>query len=173
MHDSKNLAPKKLTKKQAALVGAIVDPSVSTLAEAGRIAGYSERQAAYEALQTTTVREYLSRFHSKMVAGGIDDEKLIKRLNEALDAEETRFFQYLGKVIDSRDVVDHATRLKAVELVVKIQGLIGGDKSPIKNMQVNAYNFKDARTEDLLKSINDQLRGMEEAEAVAKIEGPK
>jgi hypothetical protein len=155
---------KKPSKQQAKLIKAVLDPKVKTLTEAGAIAGYASRQAAWDAVQSMTVQEAILEFQKSMHLGGIDDAKIVKRLGEALDAEETRFFQFQGNIVDQENVVDHATRLKAIELVVKIRGLIKGDKEPVKNTQVNVYNFRDARTEDLLRSINDQLRAIEEAE---------
>lgn len=172
MDIAKNPARKKLSKKQAALFRAVTDPYIPTIAEAGRIAGYASRQAAWDAVQSITVQEAFKAIEKAMYLGGIDDEKIVKRLGEALDAEETRFFQFQGNIVDRENVVDHATRLKAIELVVKIRGLIRSDKEPPVNPgpTVNINFYRDARTEDIRRDINAVLRGMPETKALSLCE---
>jgi len=157
---------KKPSKRQVALVKALLDPKVKTLAEAGQIAGYADRKTTWEALQTKTIQDAIQAFHKSLYLGGIDDEKIVKRLGEALDAEETRFFQFQGNIVDQENVVDHATRLKAIELVVKIRGLIRSDKEPIApaGPTVNINFYRDARTEDIRRDINAVLRGLSQGE---------
>lgn len=157
---------KKLSKRQEKLVKAILDPKVQSIKEAGEIAGYSSRQATWKLLQSMTVQEALQDMHKSMHLGGIDNEKIVKRLGEALDAEETRFFQFQGNIVDQENVVDHATRLKAIELVVKIRGLIRSDKEPPPppGATVNINFYRDARTEDIRRDINAVLRGLTQAE---------
>jgi hypothetical protein len=67
-----------------------------------------------------------------------------------------------GTVVDRSP--DHAIRLKANEQYLKIKGLIKDDRTVENNTQVNVYNFKDAKTEDLLRSIDAELRAIKDRE---------
>ena len=53
-------------------------------------------------------------------AAGVDERQLAERLKRKLDAKETRFFQFQGRVEETRSVIDHATQLKAIELCLRI-----------------------------------------------------
>jgi hypothetical protein len=50
------------------------------------------------------------------------ERKRIARIDEALDAQETKFFTYQGEVIEERDVIDHTTRLAAATLAGRVTG---------------------------------------------------
>jgi hypothetical protein len=117
---------RRLTKKQAKLIKAIVDPNVPTIAKAGEIAGYTSRQHTHKAVQGGTVQEVLENFLSKLTAAGVTDEHLARRIKEGLDATETKFFAHEGTVVDQRECVDYYARHKYIETVSKIRKLISG-----------------------------------------------
>lgn len=71
-------------------------------------------QAKRELGRPGTVAE-INRLLAK---GGISDELFAKRLKEALDYEETKFWE--GRAV--ADVVDNAGRLRALEFVAKLKG---------------------------------------------------
>ena len=50
-------------------------------------------------------------------------DKFVLRIEEALDAHETKFFAHQGKVITTRDVVAHTVRLTVMRLLAEIYGL--------------------------------------------------
>ena len=82
----------------------------------------------------------------------VPDKKSIRVISEAMNAtKEHRNMS--GEVVDRSP--DHLTRLKANEQYLKIKGLVKDENSVTKNTQVNTYNFKDARTEDLVRSIDE------------------
>jgi len=146
---------KRLTRKQASLVKAFVDPNVSTIAEAGRKAGYADRKGAWRCLQMPTVQDALKEFHDKLLKGGVDDEVLVKVIKDGLKATETVRASLNGEFMDERTVPDYSVRHKYLDTVVKIRGFVRADKEPVKNTQVNIYNFRDEKTEDLLRSLDE------------------
>lgn len=80
-------AKKKLpTKKQAALVKALSNPKVKTVAEASKIAGYYDRQSAHNALQSPTVQDALKDLIEELRTCGIDHKLYAKKAKDGLDA---------------------------------------------------------------------------------------
>ena len=57
-------------------------------------------------------------------AAGVTTEKLAKRVNQALDAKETKAFihQKTGEVVYSKSMVAHDIRLKAIRLAGELRG---------------------------------------------------
>ena len=54
---------------------------------------------------------------------GLTDEVLAKKLQEGLEANRLYLASWRGKFLDEREVPDVPTRLKAVELIGRMQGL--------------------------------------------------
>jgi len=52
----------------------------------------------------------------------VDADYLSKKLKQALNAKEVRFFSSEGVVTDQREVSDNHTRLKALELAHRLRG---------------------------------------------------
>ena len=86
-------------------------------------AGYSQRSAEHagELLDTLSLREALG----KLLAS---PEKIAQRINEGLDAKETKFFQHEGRVVETRDVTAWSERRMYVELAARLKGLDPGEK---------------------------------------------
>lgn len=77
--------------------------------------------ATNKILACPQVNEYLAH---EMAAAGLTLRAGLVRIKEGLNAEEIKFFQKDGIVTDQRVVVDHATRLHAAELDVKLHGFL-------------------------------------------------
>ena|ERR1700678_2229139 len=52
-----------------------------------------------------------------------DFERVIKLLAKQMNATKTLYFSYRGVITDSRTVPDHATQLRALHELAKLQGL--------------------------------------------------
>jgi hypothetical protein len=112
--------PKRtLTAKEAAFVKYLTKGK--TQADAARLAGYSEkapRQAGYQALRH--IREKMPQLLDK---AGLTDEAVIdKYLRPALEAEETEFAKFEGKITDRVNVVAWGPRLTALDMLYKLKG---------------------------------------------------
>lgn len=59
---------------------------------------------------------------------GITDKKLAQRVNEGLDATETKFFQHNGRVKQTREVVDYDKRHKYVQTALEVKKHIKADE---------------------------------------------
>ena len=116
----------KITKKQRALVAAKLANPDSTLAEAGRKAGYKGSDTAVSvsasrALKSANVRE---RFLAAMEGRKkLSDEALLEKLEEGLEARVTKFFSHEGRVVDQEDCIDFPTRGSYLTLAAKLKGL--------------------------------------------------
>jgi len=55
---------------------------------------------------------------------GVTIERIAKKVADKLDAKTTKFFSHQGTVLDSREVEDHDTQLKAAELGLKALGAL-------------------------------------------------
>jgi phage terminase small subunit len=93
-----------------------------TRAQAARDAGYSESTALVAADRIESKPAVQSVFTELLERAGLTDEKLAKRLNEGVDAKETRFFQKDGEVVSTRTVIDYGTRLNYTQTVLKLKG---------------------------------------------------
>jgi phage terminase small subunit len=81
-------------------------------------AGYSPNTAQHpsELLDTVAMREALGRLLAPV-------EKIAQRINEGLDAMETKFFQFEGTVSDSRDVIAWSERRMYADLAAELKGM--------------------------------------------------
>jgi hypothetical protein len=93
-----------------------------TATDAALVAGYSKknpRQSGYQALQGLR-----NKMPEIMEKHGLSDDVLIdKYLLPALNAYETKFVQTRGKITDSRQVVAWRSRVKALDMVLRMKGL--------------------------------------------------
>lgn len=93
-----------------------------------RVQGKSKKAAALEAgysltmannagtkIETPEVQEAFSELIRKRIPA----EKIIQRIEEGLDAEETKFFQFQGVVMDSKNVVSWSERRAYAELAAE------------------------------------------------------
>ena len=69
---------------------------------------------------------------------GITGSVLIEKyLKPGLDAMETEFAKFEGKITDSRDVIAWGPRHAYLETSLKLKGAFPQEKTPISNMQIN------------------------------------
>jgi len=113
----------KLTLKQKKLVEAL--PVTHSIAQAGGIAGYSDRTAASRALKSIAERapEVLERL-------GLSIEFVVDNcLRPLLTAKETKFFSDKGIVMETRDVEANDIRLRAIEVWARLMGAYAARES--------------------------------------------
>lgn len=81
-------------------------------------AGYSPNTAQHPAdlLDTLGMREAMARLLAP-------PEKIAQRINEGLDAMETKFFQFEGMVTDKRDVIAWSERRMYADLAAELKGM--------------------------------------------------
>jgi len=96
-----------------------------SLTEAGKLAGYSNRQAASRAYKTIKLR-----FHPALEAAGYDVDKELTtayaKLREKMECTETIFFHFRGVVMDERVVIPHDIQRKAANDCLRL--LIGSGR---------------------------------------------
>lgn len=139
-----------MTKKQKALLQYMLDPEIPSTAVASRLAGYASPQSAYAAVKTKDFQDALQHFLSVLEKKGVTDDFLAQTIKDGLDAEEVKFFSKDGIVEDERVVVDHSTRHKFVETVVKIRKLINTDNSSLQDNRKLIIVMGDKGLEDIL-----------------------
>ena len=105
----------RLTMKQKRFTNALIEVPTRSIAEAGRIAGWKDRQSAYRSLQKPTVQTELRRFLDALEAAGISDNASAKVLADAMRAVT---------VIAGNEMPDHRIRLQANETYLKLRRLI-------------------------------------------------
>jgi len=71
-------------------------------------------------------------------------DRVLLRLRQALSAKETKFFQFQGMVMDSREVVAHNIRLNAAKLALELH-----DAMPKTGVEKAAETI-----EDVLRAIH-------------------
>lgn len=127
-------------------------------AEAARQAGYSPRSATEIASENLSKPNVRDAFLKAMEKQGITDDKLVKVLNEGLEANRTISAipgtEANGGTVDFVDVPDHATRHKFLKTAADIKGLEAAKK-------VEAYV---TTPEDFLATLDDDTGG-EDAES--------
>ena len=92
-------------------------------------------------------------FKEALDAKGINQFKLALKLNQALNAKFVKVFwdSKTGQVIESKTYIDHGTRLKAVEMIVKYFNL-----EPNQKIDVDAnFGIRNMSDEELNRKIED------------------
>jgi hypothetical protein len=121
--------------------------------QAWQKAGYKSKQSGYES--TKLLRERIQRafFHVGLTPEGY----ICKHLLPALDAKQTEFAKFEGKITDREDTINWTARLKAMEIVKDMAGysapreheLAGKDGAPLsmpKIIDVSGMRSKPAST---------------------------
>ncbi len=93
-----------------------------TLAEAGKIAGYSDSSAAEKACKIANNQQNQRTFNAILDAAGVTDEFLSKRIRELSTAKETKFFAHQGVVIDEREVEALGIQDSIIQFATKVKG---------------------------------------------------
>lgn len=111
---------KKLTPQQKALVKNLAKGM--SISDAAREAGYADNgyvgQIGSQALENIRLKmpEVLEKH-------GLTDDALVENyLKPALDAEETEFAKFEGRITDSRNVIAWGPRLQALDIAFNLKG---------------------------------------------------
>ena len=148
--ESKSVKGEKLTSKQKKLVEAL--PVTSSIAEAGTVAGYSDRTAASRALKSISERapEVLERL-------GLTIEHVVdKCLRPLLEAKETKFFASNGIVLDTKEVAALDIRIRAIEVWARLMGAYTAQKVQLSgNLSLDLNHVSD---DELDRTIADLAR---------------
>lgn len=120
----------------------------ATFAEAALAAGYEARhakQAGFQAFQAVK-RKMPQMLEDK----GLTDGSIIdKYLLPALEAMETEFAKFEGRITDRQDVISWGPRLQALDMLFKLKGsyapkeIAGPDGGPLPVQLVTNLNLPD------------------------------
>ena len=117
---------KRLNLRQRRFIAEFTNPKSAGFGnqtKAAIAAGYSEEHAGNQAYRLTKNDDVRSEIERIMDEAGVTRKKVAQRLNEGLDAKITRVFCPTGgRLVYSRGLVDHPTRLRATEIAFKLRG---------------------------------------------------
>jgi len=114
----------RLNRRQRAFCVAYFE--TSTASGAYRQAGFKAEAynaAAAGAWKLLNRPDVAAVIHGMLEAYKLNPQTAARKLSEALEATETRFFAEGGQVIAEREVVDWPSRLQALDMLNKILGL--------------------------------------------------
>lgn len=151
------LGNRKPTEKQRKLIKARLEGKSVEIA--GKEAGYCNKRAAYQALNSPTVQKWVKRSFKKH---GLDDLTITKPLRDALQAA---CFDKFGN-----EVPDWPVRLKAHELQVKLLGVLPAEKHQLEVNQpryqiVNILRFSEKDLENP-KPLKQTIRNLDAKEEI-------
>jgi hypothetical protein len=152
-----NLGNRKPSIRQRKLIKGIIEGKSPP--EAGKEAGYKSRRASYQALKSPTVSKWVSRSYKRM---GLSDDKITKPLRDALEAI---CFDKFGNQLP-----DHAIRLRAQELSIKLMGVYPAEKHQLEVNQphyqiVNIIRYSDLDSENP-KPLKQTIRNLDTKEEI-------
>jgi len=107
-----------------------------TYAEAAREAGYTAKHAAQSGFQAfQNIREKMPEVLERM---GFSDEAVIdKYLKPLLEAQETEFAKFEGRITDERNVVAWGPRQQGLDMLFRLKGSYAREDGPNVAVQVN------------------------------------
>ena len=112
-----NPVSRKPTVKQARFVEGLAEGKSAR--RAALDAGYSESSADHA---TTEILPAAERAFCEVIRRAIPVERLVKRLDEGLDAVEVKVAAFEGRITDQKEFADYAERRAYTELIVKLGG---------------------------------------------------
>ena len=121
-----------------------------TKTEAVAAAGYGSPRSHLDALNNPTIQDELHRFRAAMLKRNPEIyEKVAQRLDEGLDAQETKLFAHKGVVQDERNLISYSERREAASLIARIFGELnqreGDTQMPAMNINQLFLIVKSAR----------------------------
>jgi hypothetical protein len=142
---------KTLSPKQRNLVKAL--GTAASVAEAGRIAGYSDRTAAHRALTAIELK-----MPELMDREGLTDEVLVNNyLRPGLAATKREHFANGGVVLETREEPDWATRRGFLDMAFKVKGkylkLTEADEEQPDGIFINMALFQEPRLGEVLAEL--------------------
>ena len=126
-----------------------------TYTEAARTAGYSEKCLAQSGFQV--LQRLKEKIPDILDRKGLTNEAVIEKyLKPALEANETEFAKFEGKITDEREVVAWGPRLQALDMVWNLKGAYA-PKAVVQNNTLIASFGEDerARVEQTMNKIRE------------------
>lgn len=127
-----------LTVRQEALAVARVANPNATLVQLAGMSGYSGSQAVHATLNNKHVQARIREIMN--MSPKLQVPALLAKLEEGLDAKETKFFSHLGEVVSEREVVDYKTRQGYLDTALELHGA----KEKVAGDVVNNFFSKEA-----------------------------
>ncbi len=126
---------RKLNLKQRHFVAEFTNPEskgFGNQTKAAELAGYSPARARQTGHRLATKSDIRTEIERIMDEAGVTRKKVAQRLNEGLDAKITRVFCPTGgRLVYSKGLVDHPTRLRATEIAFKLRGDFPATKTTV------------------------------------------
>src|SRR4030067_234565 len=142
----------QMTDKQKRLVGAALNPNITTLTEMGRVAGYYDATNAQRGLKSPKVQNAIELALERKK---VDEPRAARVLYEAQDA-------MYGMAVGGRliKLPDHNVRGKADEDYLKIKKYIGNGPESAAAEQHLHLHLGDKNTQEILAEIKSQIESM-------------
>ena len=115
-----------MTERQKRFVDHFVDSGNG--AEAARKAGYSKNCDDVIASENLRKPNIQAAIADRMDAKGITEARLLKTLDEGLNANVVKVFNNNGAILISEPLVDHVTRHKYLETGLKLRDMFPAEK---------------------------------------------
>lgn len=121
-----------------------------TKTDAALDAGYalSTAKNAKSHIETPNVREAFAA----LIRQRIPAEKIAQRMEEGLDAMETKFFQKDGKVEDERDVIAWSERRQYAQLAAEYGGFFTPKSEIDIDLTADVYGWTDEQLRNFVES---------------------
>lgn len=160
---------RRLRKKERRLVRARVADPDATLEEIGAQAGYVQpRKDAWRALQREPVKVAVRELMNK--SEKLQLPTLLKKLEEGLEARETKFFADKGKVRETRDVIDYGIRHRYLDTALEMHGVKDKAEAGVVNI---AMIFNGQGSEDERHAVSEALLAARISRGLHPIENRK
>lgn len=108
---------REANRRQRKYVAAVTNGKTKEAAK--REAGYSEHTKGKEIESSPAVK---GLFTQMLTEAGATDELLAQRLREGLDAMDTKFATFEGRITDHEELVSWSERREYLELALKLKG---------------------------------------------------
>lgn len=103
------------------------EPTFLNATKAAIKAGYAESTATKWGSQLR--RDCEAEISAWMDSAGVSKTVLMEKLLQLLNATETKFFSYEGRVTDVREVACLGIQIKALELAMRARGMLTADNT--------------------------------------------
>jgi DNA-binding XRE family transcriptional regulator len=121
---------------------------------AARELGVSPQTICEQVKENPIIKTAIEKYVEKMEAEGLDDDKSIRVISEAMEAKKTTA---LGE--DYATEPDHAIRLKANEQYIKIKKLVAPDKPGTQENHLHLH-LGDRKTNEILTELGHQIEAL-------------
>lgn len=144
---------KSLTFRQKKYIKAIASGVAKTKSEAAEIAGYSRTTITNQIERPEIVKNALA---TAMYKVGVDERYLADKIKEGLNADQTKFFAYEGKIISERTVIDYDVREKYLKDSLEVLGFIRNNT--IDNLNIGLIQLPTNQNDDEWEANQSQVK---------------